>query len=56
MADCFLYPQICALRRRGVDLSGFPAMLRIADACAAEPSFIDAAPENHPARGADIRF
>jgi len=56
MADCFLYPQICALRRREVDLSGFPTMLRIADACAVEPAFVLASPENHPARGEDSRF
>ena len=56
MADCFLYPQICALRRREVDLSEFATMLRIAEACAAEPGFIAAAPEKHPARASDIRF
>ena len=56
MADCFLYPQVCALRRREVDLTGFPTMLRIADACAAESAFIAAAPENHAGRTADTRF
>lgn len=56
MADCFLYPQVCALRRREVDLSGCPTILRIADACAEHPAFIAAAPESHPARGEDARF
>jgi maleylacetoacetate isomerase len=56
MADCFLYPQVCALRRREVDLSGFPTILRIADACAAEPAFIAAAPDNHASRAVDLRF
>ncbi len=56
LADCFLYPQVCALQRREVDLTGFPTMLRIAEACATEPVFIAAAPENHPDRKSDSRF
>ncbi len=56
LADCFLYPQIGALRRREVDLSGFPVMQRIAEACAIHPAFIAASPETHPARKADSRF
>ena len=56
LADCFLYPQICALRRREVDLSGFPVMRRIAEMCASHASFIAASPENHPAQKTDSRF
>lgn len=56
LADCFLYPQIGALRRREVDLSGFPVMQRITEACAIYPAFIAASPETHPARKADSRF
>lgn len=48
LADCCLIPQMYNARRFGVDLAGFPTMLRIEAACLALPAFDAARPERQP--------
>ena len=49
LADCCLVPQVFNARRFGVDMSAFPALVRIDTACAELPAFASA----HPARQPD---
>lgn len=46
MADCCLVPQLFTARRWKMDLSAYPTLLRIDEACAALPAFISAHPSN----------
>lgn len=48
LADLCLVPQVFNARRFGCDLSAFPTILRIDEACAALPAFQQAAPEKQP--------
>jgi maleylpyruvate isomerase len=47
-ADCFLIPQIYNAQRFECDLSKYPTIMRINDACLALDAFKDAVPENQP--------
>jgi maleylpyruvate isomerase len=49
MADCCLAPQVFSAQRFGVDLAPYPTVMRIHEACAAEPAFQRA----HPSQQAD---
>jgi maleylpyruvate isomerase len=44
MADCCLAPQIASAQRFNVDLSTYPALMAIFEACQAMPAFAKAAP------------
>ena len=48
LADCCLVPQVYNARRFGVDLSPYPTILRIEEACLQLPAFQAARPENQP--------
>lgn len=48
LADCCLIPQIYNARRFRVDLSSYPNILRIEQACNALPAFQEAEPERQP--------
>jgi maleylacetoacetate isomerase len=48
MADCCLIPQMTNARRCDVDLSAYPSLLAIEQACYALPAFTAARPENQP--------
>jgi maleylpyruvate isomerase len=48
LADCFLVPQLHAARRFGVDLSPYPTLLRLEEACNALPAFQAALPSRQP--------
>ncbi|MGN6513365.1 MAG: maleylacetoacetate isomerase [Lysobacteraceae bacterium] len=48
IADCCLVPQLYNARRFGMDLSHYPTMLRIEQACLALPAFDAARPERQP--------
>ena len=48
LADCCLVPQVYNARRFGVDLSPYPTILRIEEACLRLPAFQAARPENKP--------
>lgn len=48
MADCCLVPQLFAARRFGMDLSPFPTLRAIEEACLALPAFQSAHPERQP--------
>ncbi|MRW89216.1 maleylacetoacetate isomerase [Duganella sp. FT80W] len=48
MADCCLIPQLYNARRFECDLSGYPTILRIEEACAGLPAFAAARPEAQP--------
>ena len=48
LADCFLIPQAFNARRFGVDMSAFPTLSRIEQACMELPAFIDARPDKQP--------
>lgn len=48
MADLCLVPQIFNARRFECDLTAFPTLLRIEEACMALPAFRDAAPAHQP--------
>jgi len=48
LADVCLVPQVANARRFHVDLSPYPAIVRIDAACAALPAFADAAPARQP--------
>jgi len=48
LADCCLVPQVFNARRFNCDLSAFPTINRITEACEKLPAFIAAAPANQP--------
>ncbi|HCP00842.1 MAG: maleylacetoacetate isomerase [Alphaproteobacteria bacterium] len=48
MADVCLVPQVYNAQRFGCDLSSFPTVMRINEACLDELAFRDALPENQP--------
>jgi len=48
LADLCLLPQVFNARRFDCDLSPFPTIRRIAEACLALPAFADAAPDRQP--------
>lgn len=48
IADCSLVPQLYNARRFGVDLTPYPTILRIEQACLALPAFDAARPEQQP--------
>ena len=48
MADCCLVPQVYNARRFGLDMSPYPTVVRIEQACLALPEFDAARPENQP--------
>jgi len=48
LADVCLVPQVANARRFHVDLSPYPAIVRIDAACTALPAFADAAPARQP--------
>lgn len=48
IADCSLIPQLYNARRFGVDLTPYPTILRIEQACLALPAFDAARPERQP--------
>lgn len=48
LADCCLVPQVFNARRFGVDMSPFPTLERIEQACLALPAFIEARPDKQP--------
>ena len=48
MADCCLIPQMTNARRVDLDLSPYPNLLAIEQACTALPAFTHARPENQP--------
>jgi len=49
LADAFLVPQVVNAQRVKLDLSPFPRIERIYDACMKLPAFEKAHPKNHPA-------
>jgi maleylacetoacetate isomerase len=48
MADCCLVPQAYNARRHGIDVTAYPTIARIEQACLALPEFDAARPENQP--------
>jgi maleylacetoacetate isomerase len=48
MADCFLVPQVYNAQRFDVDMTAYPRIAAINDACAALPAFIAAHPAQQP--------
>jgi maleylacetoacetate isomerase len=48
IADCCLVPQAYNARRFGIDLSPYPTIVRIEQACLALPAFDAARPERQP--------
>lgn len=48
IADVFLVPQVANARRFDCDLSAYPTILAIDEACRQLPAFAQAAPENQP--------
>lgn len=48
IADCCLVPQVYNARRFGIDLSPYPTIVHIDEACRQLPAFQKAAPENQP--------
>jgi maleylacetoacetate isomerase len=48
IADCCLVPQVYNARRFGVDLTPYPTIVRIEQACLALPAFDAARPERQP--------
>lgn len=50
LADCCLIPQLFNARRFNLDLSAFPTLLAIAQACDGIAAFRDAAPDAQPDR------
>ena len=48
LADCFLVPQMYNAHRFGVDVSEFPTLNGIVDACNSLPAFAAAIPEAQP--------
>ncbi|ABS27666.1 maleylacetoacetate isomerase [Anaeromyxobacter sp. Fw109-5] len=48
LADCYVVPQLYNARRFGLDVSPYPTLLRIEEACAALPAFHAAHPDQQP--------
>lgn len=48
IADCLLIPQVYSAERNAVDLSPYPAIRAVADACAEHPAFQAAHPDRQP--------
>jgi maleylacetoacetate isomerase len=48
LADCYLVPQLYNARRFGLDLTPYPTLRRIEEACAALPPFQAAHPDRQP--------
>lgn len=48
MADCCLIPQVYNARRFGIDMTSYPTILRIEQACMELPAFEAARPESQP--------
>eukprot|EP00439_Symbiodinium_sp_Y106_P088172 s1_g708.t1 len=48
VADMFLVPQYANYQNLGLNLTAYPHLSAIVDACNAHPAFIKAAPENQP--------
>jgi maleylacetoacetate isomerase len=48
LADICLVPQLGNARRYGCNLSQYPKILSVEDACLALPAFVNATPENQP--------
>jgi maleylpyruvate isomerase len=48
IADCFLVPQVFNATRNGIDVSVYPNIARVNDACAKLPAFVAAHPSNQP--------
>jgi maleylpyruvate isomerase len=48
IADCFLVPQVFNAPRHGIDVSVYPNIARVNEACAKVPAFIAAHPSNQP--------
>jgi len=48
LADLCLVPQVANARRFDIDLSPYPTIVRIDEACRALPAFANAAPERQP--------
>jgi maleylpyruvate isomerase len=48
LADCYLVPQLYNARRFGVEVSPFPTLLRVEEACAALAPFQAAHPDRQP--------
>lgn len=48
MADCSLIPQVFNAKRFECDLTPYPQILKVAEACQKHPAFIAASPEKQP--------
>jgi len=48
MGDIFLVPQVLNFRRTKLDMSAYPRLMEIVEACERHPAFIKAAPEAQP--------
>lgn len=48
IADAYLIPQVDSSKRFNVDLSKYPLIQAVYDACMQLPAFVDAAPKNQP--------
>jgi maleylacetoacetate isomerase/maleylpyruvate isomerase len=48
MADCCLIPQVFNAKRFECDLSPYPQILKVVEACREHPAFLAASPENQP--------
>jgi maleylpyruvate isomerase len=48
IADCFLVPQVFNATRHGIDVSVFPNIARVNEACVKLPAFVAAHPSNQP--------
>jgi maleylacetoacetate isomerase/maleylpyruvate isomerase len=48
IADCLLIPQIYSAEQYQVDLSPYPAIRAVAEACAKHPAFLAAHPDRQP--------
>lgn len=48
MGDIFLVPQVLNFRRAKLDMSAYPRLMEIVEACERHPAFIKAAPEAQP--------
>ena len=55
LADCCLVPQIYNARRFGVDLTRYPALVAIDEACMELAAFQNAAPQAQPDADGDAR-
>ena len=48
IGDIFLVPQVLNFRRTKLDMSAYPRLMEIVEACESHPAFIKAAPEAQP--------